>query len=205
MDNQFKRRNNFNKKQNLYQPQIINQHQPNQIQSQTNSSNNIVTVIICIVIFLVLFYLIYVYGEKIYDYFNKSLKTFLNGDYYLINDEENNSAKIKCKSGCEKGKCVDKNGECKNDLDCNLCVDDENIFYSKVPPKDDLNEKRLKEIEEEDIIQNRKIKELENTISERNKQIDELNKYIEYLNRNKNRINKENVKIIHEESSIHHS
>ncbi len=208
MENQSKkyvRRNNFNRKVNIKQNQIPIQTElfktsQNQL-PENQSSNSIIKVIVIIFIFLVLFYIIYTYSEKIYKYFNESI----NNTYYLLNSENKDVEKIKCKSGCEKGKCVNKSENCKSDADCTLCVDDEDVFYSKVPSKDDENEIKIKKIEEEDILQNKRIKELEDKINERNKEIEDLNKYIEYLNRNKERINKEKVNIIHEESNIHFS
>ncbi len=172
-------------------------------ESQKNSSN-IITIIILLILFIIIAYVIYVYGEKIYSYFNNNILVIFgtNGDYYLMESEEEKKDKIKCKMGCVKGKCEknDNKDGCKDDDECNLCVDNNGGFYGTVPKKEDTKEsEKLKAIEEENIIQNKRIKELEEMIKNRNKQIDDLNKYIDYLNKNKDKINKEKIKEIYEE------
>ncbi len=201
------RRTNFGNRR-INQPQNPN---PNPNQSQTilpsvspqytseSNNSNIITTIILLIIFIIIAYVIYMYGNKIYKYFNDIFSE--NNNYILLESEESNKEdikKIKCKSGCVKGKCENKGLKdgCKEDDECNLCVDNQGGFYGNVTKE---NNKKLKEAEEEDIIQNRRIMELEEMIKARNKQIDDLNKYIDYLNKNKDKINKEKIKEIYEE------
>lgn len=195
------RKTNFgNRRINQFQNPIQNQTQtilPSVSPQYTSESNNsnIITIIILLIIFIIIVYVIYVYGEKIYNYFNNLLMG--HSDYILLENDESKKEKIKCKSGCVKGKCETKDLKdgCKEDDECNLCVDNQGGFYGNVSNTKE-NEKKLKEAEEEDIIQNKRIMELEEMIKARNKQIDDLNKYIDYLNKNKDKINKEKIKEI---------
>lgn len=202
------RRTNFgNKRSNPIQPRnpIQNQLSIPSISQQEyvtqNNSSNIITIIILLVIFIIILYIIYLYGEKIYKYFND---LFSEHTYILLESDERNTKdieKIRCKSGCVKGKCEknDVKDGCNEDNECNLCVDNQGGFYGTVSNTKDDNEKKLKEAEEEDIIQNNRIMELEEMIKGRNKQIDDLNKYIDYVNKNKDKINKQKIKEIYEE------
>ncbi len=106
--------------------------------------------------------------------------------------EEEENKKAKCKSGCKQGVCMIGSGnECNSDSDCEVCVDNQGGFYGTVSStksgKEDENKRQIKILEEEDVLQDRRIIELEKTILERNKQIQELNRYIEYLNRKEQR------------------
>ncbi len=216
MNNQRNFRNkrlNLNQQKTLgpiNQPQIIS-NQPqivsNQLQQplSDSGSSNIINIIIVLVIVIILIYVVYVYGREIYNYFNTNILSLFetNNDYYLMESEEEKKNKIKCPIGCVKGKCNkndDKNG-CKDDNECNLCIDNSGGFYGTVPKDDKKENEKLKEIEEEDIIENKRIQELEEMIKNRNKQIDDLNKYIDYLNKNKDKINKEKIKTIYEEEN----
>ncbi len=202
------RKPNFgNRKINQFQPQQQFQPKPfvqgqGHVQGQSDSSNMVTTIIITL-LFLVLVYVIYVYGEKIYKYINENIELLLygNNNYILLESEEEDKGmeKIKCKSGCVKGKCEEK-GDCKNDDDCNLCVDSQGGFYGNVSSKD---KERVEALEEEELLQEKRIKELEEMIKSRNKQIEDLNKYIDYMNKNKDKINKEKIKeIIPEEEKL---
>ncbi len=162
-----------------------------------NNSLNMVNIVIFTFIFLVVIYLIYVYGESIY---NSMIEFTTGNSYYLIEDEESKKDKIKCVTGCNQGKCNSKEGACKEDDDCMLCLDKDGSIYGAAPNKNDEN-KKVQQFEEEDIIQNKRIKELEEMIKNRNKQIEDLNKYIEYINKNKDKINKEKIKEIYEEEN----
>ncbi len=174
---------------------------PNPIQSSSGNSN-ILIMIILFVILISIVCVIYFYGSDIYHFMNSFIKN--EDTYYLIQDKESNSDldKIKCKSGCVKGKCNKNEGLCKEDEDCMLCLDKDGSIYGSVPKKEDAKEKKkIIEMEEEDILQNKRIKELEEMIQLRNKQIDDLNKYIDYVNKNKDTINKEKIKEIYEEDN----
>ena len=206
MEPVYKRNNFRNRRVNQVQQQRplnqVQQQRPlNQVQQVQGEGDktNMATIIIVTFIFLVVVYVIYMYGEKMYNYINENIELLFNGsnDYILLESEEDKKEKIKCKSGCVKGKCNPKEGVCKEDDECMLCLDKDGSIYGDAPNKKD--DDKIKAMEEEDVIQNRRVKELEEMIQERNKQIDDLNKYIDYVNKNKDKINKEKVKIIHEE------
>ncbi len=176
---------------------------PQYVNSSSNPStdnSNIITTIILLVLFIIIIFVIYYYWEKIYNYVSDKFSIFMgtNDTYYLMESEEEKKDKIKCKSGCVKGKCNSKEGVCKDDNECILCLDKDGSIYGAAPTKDD---NKLKAMEEEDILQNKRITELEEMIKNRNKQIEDLNKYIDYVNKNKDKINKEKIKEIYEEEN----
>ncbi len=187
---------------NRIQNKSIPSANPSESIIQSSSENsNIITTIILFVLLISIICVIYFYGNDIYNFINSFIKN--ESTYYVVQDEESNSNldKIKCKSGCVKGKCNkndDKNG-CKEDEDCDLCLDKDGSIYGAAPNK--KGDEKLKAYEEEDIMQNKRIKELEEMIKDRNKQINDLNKYIDYLNKNKDKINKDKVNEIYEEEN----
>lgn len=200
-----KRANFGNRRMNQIQRQDMNIKNPNiQPQFQTisqqqyfpKSNNSNMISIILLILFIIIVYIIYIYGEKIYNYFNTLFSE--NNNYILLENEEEKKEKIKCKNKCVKGKCENKNikDDCKEDDECNLCIDNSGGFYGNVPKYNKKENEKLKKVEEEDIIQNKRIIELEEMIKARNKQIDDLNKYIDYVNKNKDKINKEKIKEI---------
>jgi hypothetical protein len=195
------RRINTNRNKTLI-PNVQQNSTPTFVPNETiNNSSNMVNIVIFTFVFLVVIYVIYVYGESIYNSVVEFIKSFTTGNsYYLIEDEESKKDKIKCVTGCNQGKCNSKEGLCKEDDDCMLCLDKDGSIYGAAPNKKDEN-KKVQQFEEEDIIQNKRIKELEEMIKERNKQIEDLNKYIEYVNKNKDKINKEKIKTIYEEEN----
>ncbi len=166
-----------------YQEQITSEV----VRSNSGSGFSIFLIIFFVIILIGLLYFAYKYITS------PSFQSFFGAPYYMVKAEEEENKKAQCKSGCNQGKCTVKSGnECKSDNDCQVCVDNKGGFYGTVPStsstsKEDESKRKIKILEEEDAIQDRKIQDLEKMIAERNKQIAELNRYIEYLNRKEKR------------------
>jgi uncharacterized coiled-coil protein SlyX len=150
--------------------------------SQSGSSGfGTMMMVLAVVAFIaVLLYTIYTYGSDLYTKFSDANFYILNWDN--ISEEEKSA--VKCKKGCDKGKCVKGDGtECESDADCALCTDNKGGFYGTVPPSADAKmDERLKALEEDKASNQRKIEDLEKTIQRRNEEVDKLNRYIDYVN-----------------------
>ncbi len=173
----------------------LNRYPPEQTPSPSDGSQSgsgfgtmmLVLVVGAFIAFLL--YAIYTYGSDLYTKFSDSNFYILNWD--SISEEEKSA--VKCKKGCDKGKCVKGDGtECESDADCTLCADNNGGFYGTVPASSTTTsgsgsgsdlEKRLKALEEDEAAKRRKIEDLEKIIERRNEEVDKLNRYIDYVNK----------------------
>ncbi len=176
--------------QRQQQPHVLLKQNPQQNPQQyfsVNNNSNIIIQIIIFIFFVIIMYLVYTYWNEIYDFIKNT-----EGSYLVIAEEEEKE-KIKCRKGCIKGICVKgKTDGCIMDSECKLCVDNKGGFYGNVY-------KYNEDLEEEEIIERRRMKDLEDRIERRNNEISDLNKYIDYVNVNKDKINKDQIKKIFEE------
>lgn len=166
---------------NRYPPQQT----PSSESSQSGSSGfGTMMLVLAICAFIVLLlYAIYKYGSDLYTKFSDANFYILNWD--SISEEEKSA--VKCKKGCDQGKCIKGDGtECESDADCALCADNQGGFYGTVPATTSTSsdlEKRLKALEEDEAAKRRKIEDLEKIIERRNDEVDKLNRYIDYVNK----------------------
>lgn len=181
----------LNRNQQVVNPTFQNRRNQNRRNQREEYIQNVVDVanqsssfpsmifLLFLMIVVGIFYFIYQYWNEI----QEKSKLFTTS-FYMLNANDESNKKALCKSGCKEGKCVVGSGECKVDGDCEVCVDEKGGFYgSTVDLKDEVAA-----LEEEDVIQERRIRELEKTIQDRNQQIADLNRYIEYVNRKERRI-----------------
>jgi hypothetical protein len=168
----------FNRFSKNRRNQIQNQNQrfQNQTHIQNQPKSSISSMIYLLFAFIIagIFYFIYRSWNEI----QKRAQLFPTSLYMFESEEETNKEAL-CKSGCKAGKCIVGSGDCKVDTDCEVCVDEKGGFYGSVTNLKD----EVAALEEEDVIQDRRIRELEKMIQDRNQQIADLNRYIEYVNR----------------------
>ncbi len=192
-------KNNINKQ--AIEPNIISINETPSYQSV--SFYDIVKYILLFVLILLFIYFIYKAYGYVYENIYKKIPTGNVEKEEEEKDDKVNMKVPKCKSGCSKGKCVkSSSNECKSDSDCQLCMDNQGGFYGTVPERSTDDLKKIKAYEEEDEIQENRIRELEKMILERNRQIQDLNKYIDSVNQNRNKpVEKPKEKEISQEES----
>jgi len=145
-----------------------------------NNTNSIINKILHIVIFftliililLIIYYLInntnYIYKHQ------KGLKIYNIQSMSRGNDSKN---MLKCKKGCIRGICKDKNLEngCKYDYQCNYCIDENtDKFYVNYTGY----KKLLPDYELQEELSTHQHSKLNNKIQQNNENINILNKQI---------------------------
>jgi len=135
-------------------------------------------VIMVILILLIIYYLInntnYIYKHQ------KGLKIY---NIQSISKGYNSKNMLKCKEGCSRGICQNRDTEngCKYDYQCNYCIDENtDKFY--------VNFTGYKKLLPEYDIQNKLSKNQKNNL---NYEIEENNEYIDNLNEQINEYNNE--------------
>lgn len=124
---------------------------------------------ILLAILLVILGLLFYFGRRIWDYITSKAKTFLPVG----------ETTKKCPTGCHIGKCTSGEGDCKTDMECNMCEDETGTFYALTEP--DNRPEEVKSAEDQNAADMR-LRSLESTIEERNREIQKLNRYIETVN-----------------------